>query len=306
MNQTNLALLIGDANPGLGSEVAKLCGVTPVPLDNGIFADGETRIRIEGDVADTDLFVIQSTSTPTNDRLMRLALIAEAAHAAGAARITAVIPYFGYARQDVRHSRGEPLAARLAARILGAAGVDRVVTLELHSKALESAFDMPLIALDADELLLAAIRNWRLSNLTVVAPDAGAVKRAQRYASALGVPLALVAKTRPRPDVSAVVQVLGEVAGRTCLLVDDMASTGGTIAGAALALREAATADIHALFIHQVMAAGALERIRAAAVGWILTTDTVSQAPQPGIEVVSVAPVLAQTIRQLATGASRT
>lgn len=300
MNQTNLALLIGDANPALGSEVARLCGVSPTPLDNAAFADGETRIRIEGDVADADLFVIQSTSTPTNDRLMRLALIAEAAGAAGAARVTAVVPYFGYARQDLRHRSGEPLAARLAARILKAAGVSRVVTLELHSPALESAFDMPLVALDADELLLAAVRNWRLSNLSVVAPDAGALKRAQRYASALGVPLALVAKTRPRPDVSAAVQVLGEVAGRNCLLVDDMASTGGTIAGAALALREAGAADIHALFIHPVMAAGALERLRAAAVGWVLTTDTVCQAPQPGIEVVSVAPLLAQAIRSLA------
>jgi ribose-phosphate pyrophosphokinase len=300
--RTTSSLLIGDANPELGNEVALLCGMRVAAAEIAAFADGETRICISDDVDGSDLYVIQSTSPPTNEHLMHLALLADAASLAGAARITAVVPYFGYARQDVRHGVAEPLAARLAGRILVAAGVDRLVSLELHSAALESAFDVPLIALKADELLLPAIRSWQLADLTVVAPDAGAVKRAQRYASALDVPLALVAKSRPRPDVATPVHVLGDVAGRNCLLVDDMASTGGTLAGAAQALGEAGAGDIHALFIHRVMAAGALDRIRAAGIKRVLTTDSVrgNATAVANVEVVSIAPLLARSIGTLA------
>jgi ribose-phosphate pyrophosphokinase len=300
LQKPGIALVGGDAHPALAQDVARLCAATVVPTMVSAFADGETRVRIEADVADADLYVVQPTSTPTNERLMTLALIADAARGAGAARVTAVVPYFGYARQDVRKGAGEPRSARVAARLLASSGVDRIVVLELHSPALESAFDLPVVQLEADELMLPVVRSWGVADLTVVSPDAGGLKRAQRYASALAAPLAAVAKTRPRADVAVALQVLGDVRGRACLIVDDMASTGGTIAGAAQALLEAGAKEVNALFVHAVMAPGAVERIAAASVRRIVTTDSVRAAPDPRIQVVPIAPLLARTLARLA------
>jgi ribose-phosphate pyrophosphokinase len=213
------------------------------------------------------------------------------------------VPYFGYARQDVRKTGGEPRSARLAARLLADARVDRLVALELHSPALESAFDMPLVHLEADGPMLPVVRSWNVPDLTIVSPDAGGLKRAQRYALALSAPLAVVAKTRPAPDVAVVTGVLGDVRGRACLIVDDMASTGGTMAGAAHALLAAGASEVNALFVHAVMAPGALERIRAASVSRILTTDSVPAEPDRHVQVVSVAPLLARALERLAAPA---
>jgi len=295
-----IALAPGDAHPELARAIAALAGATLLPTLVSAFADGESRVRIDADVQDADLYIVQPTSTPTNERLMTLALLAEAARAAGAGRVTAVVPYFGYARQDVRNSVGEPRSAQLAARILRCAGVDRIVALELHTPALESAFEMPLVHLRADELMLPAIRSLGLSGLTVVSPDAGGLKRAQRYATALAAPLAVVAKTRPGADAAVALQVLGEVRGRACLIVDDMASTGGTVAGAARALLETGAAQVHALFVHAVMAPGALERICAASVRTIITTDSVPSASDRRVHVVPIAALIAQTLARLA------
>jgi ribose-phosphate pyrophosphokinase len=295
-----IALVIGDAHPELGQEIGRLAGATIIPAAVSAFADGETRIRIEADVRDADLYILQPTSSPTNERLMVLALIADAARGAGAARVTAIVPYFGYARQDVRKAAGEPRSAQLAARVLLAAGIDRLVGLELHSPALESAFEMPIVQLQADDLMLPAIRAWVIPDLVIVSPDAGGLKRAQRYALALEASLATVAKTRPRPDVAVPLQVLGDVRGRACLIVDDMASTGRTVGGAAEALLQAGAREVHALFIHAVMAPGALQRICAASVRRVLTTDSIRSESDPRLEVVSVAPLLARTLLQLA------
>ena len=297
---TAMVLVPGDAHPELAHGIAALLGATLIPTLISAFADGETRVRIETDVQDADVYIVQPTSAPTNERLMTLALLAEAACAAGAGRVTAVVPYFGYARQDVRNNTGEPRSAQLAARVLRCAGVERVVTIDLHSPALESAFEMPLIHLRADDLMLPAIRSCDFSQLTVVSPDAGGLKRAQRYAAALAAPLAVVAKTRPRADVAVARQVLGDIRGRACLIVDDMASTGGTIAGAAQGLLDAGAAQVHALFIHAVMAPGALERICAASVRTIVTTDSVRMASDPRVRVVPIAPLVAQTLARLA------
>jgi ribose-phosphate pyrophosphokinase len=299
-NPQRIAIVAGDAHPALAQSVIELCGARAIPATLGAFADGESRIRIDAAVEGADLYIVQPTCAPTNEHLMTLALLADAARGAGAARITAVVPYFGYARQDVRKSPGEPRSARLAARLLTAAGVDRLVVLELHSPALESAFDMPLIQLQADELMLPVISALGLPDLTVVSPDAGGLKRAQRYATGLAAPLAVIAKTRPRPDVSVAMQVLGEVAGRPCLIVDDMASTGGTVAGAAQVLLQAGAKEVHALFVHAVMAPGALQRIIDASVQRVITTDSIPTAPDPRVQVVPVAPLLARTLLRLA------
>ena len=295
-----ITVIAGDAHPALGQEVARLAHASVTPSSVSAFADGETRVCIEGDVQDADLYIVQPTSTPTNERLMTLALIADAARAGGAARITAVVPYFGYARQDVRKRPGEPRSAQLAARLLGVAGIDRMVTLDLHSPALESAFDMPLVHLQADELVLPVIRAWGVSGLAVVTPDAGGLKRAQRYAIGLEAPLAVIAKARPRPDVAVQLQVLGEVRGRSCLLVDDMASTGGTLVGAADALLEAGAREVHAVFVHAVLAPGAMQRLCAARLQRLLTTDSVPSTLDPRVQVVSIAPLLARAVLRLA------
>ena len=296
----SIALIAGDAHPELALEIAQRAGAELIPAAITAFADGETQVRIEGDLRAADLYIVQPTSAPTNERLMTLALLADAARAADAARITAVIPYFGYARQDVRNRPGEARSAQVAARILAVAGIDRVVALELHSPALESAFEMPLAHVRADELMLPVIRGWRLADLVVVSPDAGGVKRAQRYATALGAPLALIVKTRPRDDVAVALQALGEVRGRACVIVDDMASTGRTIAAAAQALFKAGAREVHALFVHAVMAPDALERIAAAGVRRIAATDSVPSARDPRLEIVPTASLLAIALTELA------
>jgi len=288
-----MILIPGDAHPELGREIARLAGIAPATVSISSFADGETRVRIEDDVRGADVVIVQPMSAPANDRLMTLALLAEAARVAGAQRVSAVIPYFAYARQDVRKHPGEPRSAQLAARILATAGIERAIALELHSPALESAFPMPLVHLQADELLLPIARERRCA---IVSPDAGGLKRAQRYAAALGAPLAVVVKSRPGPDVATALQVLGEVRGQSCLIVDDMASTGRTIAGAAQALLAAGAREVHAMFVHAVMAPGALERIRAAGVRSIVTTDSVRVVAEPGVEVVSCAPLFVRAL----------
>ncbi len=295
------ALAAGDAHPRLAEEIARLLGRSLVPVSVSAFADGETRIRIDAEVQGADLYVVQPTSNPTNERLMTLALIADAARGAGASRITAVMPYFGYARQDVRKNAGEPRSAQLAARLLRCAGFDRALVLEPHSPALEMAFDMPFMSLQADAALLPVVRSWNLAGLVVVSPDAGGFKRAQRYASALGAPVAVIAKVRPGVDAAVAVQVLGEVRGRPCLIVDDMTSTGNTLAGAAEALSRAGATQIHAVVVHAVMAPGAMERLDAAPLQRMLTTDSVPATPAPGVQIVPIAPLLARAIESLAS-----
>lgn len=293
---TSIALIAGDAHPQLAQRVAEQCGASLVPATIARFADGETRVRIEGDVGGREVYVVQPTSPPVNEHLMSLALLADAARAAGAARVTAVVPYFGYARQDARKAAGEPRSAQLACRLLEAAGVARVIALELHSPVLDSAFRIPLVHLQADAVALPALRAWRLRALGIVAPDAGGLKRAQRYAGALGAPLAVVTKTRTGPDAVATLQVLGDVRGRDCVIVDDLVSTGSTIAGAAQALRAAGAASVHAFFVHAVMSADALERFAAAGVQRLATTDSVPLEPRRGLEVLSVASLLAAAL----------
>jgi ribose-phosphate pyrophosphokinase len=293
-----LRIIAGNAHPELGARVAQAAGAELVPCTQSAFADGEPRVRIEGDVEGAEVCIVQPTAPPVNDHLLALALLADAARTAGAARLTAVLPYFGYARQDVLKRPGEARSAQVAARVLEGAGFDRLVLLELHSPALESAFRIPVAHLAADDAVLPALLAWRLRELVVVSPDAGGLKRAQRYASLLHAPVAVVAKTRPGADVSSALAVLGDVEGRECLIVDDMASTGGTIAGAAQALKDAGAAAVHAFFVHAILAPGALERMKVAGVQRIAATDTVVPLyARPNLlSTVPVAPLLARAL----------
>ncbi len=263
------------------------------------FADGETRIAIASDLRGEDVFIVQPTSPPVNAHLMTLALMIDAAKAAGAARVTALVPYFGYARQEQRSQPGSPLSAQVAARLLAAVGLDRIVVLDLHAPALESAFPMPATLLTSQELFLPEVQDWRLENAIVVSPDAGGLKRAQRFAAALNAGLAVVAKDRPQADRAAPLQVLGDVRDRACIIVDDMASTGRTLAGAAESLRRAGAREVHAIFTHAVMSAEALDRLLAAPIKRMVASDSISAAQHPRVTVVRTAPLLAKTVRYL-------
>lgn len=295
-----MILVSGNAHPALGEALASQLAIPLAKAEVTSFADGETRVRVDHDVRDESVFIVQPTCPPVNDHLFVLALIADAVRAAGAARVTAIVPYFGYARQEVRSRPGDPRSAQVASRFLGSVAIDHLVVLDLHAPALESALPMPATLLGAEELFLPQIKAWRLRNPVIVSPDAGGLKRAQRYATALQTSLAVIAKHRPQPDVAAVVQVLGEVRDRTCLIVDDMASTGNTLASAAEALRQAGAREIRAVVTHAVMAPGAQERLSAAGFAKLLTSDSIPVVSNQLLEVVPVAPLLARTVRYLA------
>jgi ribose-phosphate pyrophosphokinase len=292
-------LISGDANPALAAKIAKELKVTLEPVEAGTFADGETRVHIAADVRDATVVIIQPTSPPVNNHLMTLALLADAARAAGAARVIGVLPYFGYSRQEQRSRPGEARSAQVVARFLGAVQIDHLVSLDLHAPALESALPMPAILLRPDSLFLPIIREWDLGNLTIVAPDAGGMKRAQRFASQLNAELAVIAKARQRPDVGSPLNVLGIVRDRDCVIVDDMASTGRTLVGAANALRNVGARTIHAVFTHAIMANGALERLSTAPLDKLVTSDSVPLTLQTRLKVISTAALLAAAIREI-------
>jgi ribose-phosphate pyrophosphokinase len=194
---------------------------------------------------------------------------------------------------------GDPRSAQIVAKLLAAVDLGHLVVLDMHAPSLESALPMPCTLLRAEDLFVPVIDRWGINDLVIVAPDAGGLKRAQRFASRLNAGLAIVAKDRPKPDIAAPLCVMGDVNGRTCVIVDDLASTGRTLAGAAEALRRAGARDVHAVFTHAVMTSQAVERLMAAPLGRIATTDSVPAAPHPRIEVVSTAALLAQTVREL-------
>jgi ribose-phosphate pyrophosphokinase len=292
-------VLAGNAHPALAEALARELKAPLVTAEVGAFADGETRVHVSQDVRAAVVFIVQPTCPPVNDHLMVLALLADAVRAAGAARVTGIVPYFGYARQEQRSRPGDPRSAQVASRLLGCVGLDHLVTVDLHAPALESALPMPATLLHAEEVFLPLVKSWGIRDLAVVSPDAGGLKRAQRYALALDAPLAVIVKERPRPDTAAPLLVLGEVKDRVCLVVDDMASTGRTLAGAADVLRQAGAKEVHAIFTHAVVAPGAVERLFAAQLGRVLTSDSLPVAADRWLEVVPVAPLLARAVRSL-------
>jgi ribose-phosphate pyrophosphokinase len=294
-----LKVVSGNAHPALAQQVAHDLGLTVDVAEVSSFADGETRVHVAHDVRDAAVVLVQPTGPPVNEHLMVLALLADAVRAAGAAKVTAIVPYFGYARQEQRSRSGDPRSAQVVSRLLGSVGIDHLVTLDLHAPALESALPMPATLLHAEELFLPRIKSWRLRDLTVVSPDAGGMKRAQRFALALEAPLVVVAKQRPQADIAIPLQVLGDVRDRVCLIVDDMASTGRTLSGAADALRRAGAREVRGIFTHAVMAPGAEDRLFGAQFAKLMSTDSIPVTGKEWLEIVPIAPLLAKTIRHL-------
>lgn len=301
---TGFLVFGGTANPGLAEAVAREMGVAAGAAETERFPDGEVTVRLEESVRGKDVFVVQPTSPPVNDNLMELLAFADAARRSAAGRITAVVPYFGYARADRRNQRREPITASLVAALMQAAGIAHVVTVDLHTPQIEGFFSIPVDSLSAVGTLAGELRGRVAPDTVVVSPDAGRVKLATEYARELDAPLAVLHKRRQSGSETETTQLVGEVEGRPCLLVDDIVSTGGTLVGSVRALREAGAAGVRVAATHGLFLRDALGRLAAEGVEELLVTDTV---PPPGadrtaVRVASIAPELAATIRKLLYG----
>jgi len=295
----NVSLVSGNAHPVLAKNLAHQLGMPLVMAEVTAFADGETQVHVAHDVRDASVFIVQPTCTPVNEHLMVLALLADAVRAAGAAHVTAIVPYFGYARQEQRARSGYPRSAQVVSRLLGSVGIDHLVVLDLHAPALESALPMPCSLLHAEEIFLPRVKSWHLRDLVVVSPDAGGMKRAQRYALALDAPLAVVAKQRLQADETTPLALLGDVRDRVCLIVDDMASTGRTLIGAADLLRRAGAREVRGIVTHAVMAPGCEDRLFTAQFAKLLTSDSIPVVGNAWLEVIPITPLLVKTVRYL-------
>jgi len=300
-----LALFTGNANPALAHDIARQLQVPVARSTVGKFSDGEINVEIMENIRGRDVFLVQSTCPPANNTLMELLVMADACRRASAARITAVVPYFGYARQDRRpRATRAPITARLVADMMGAAGIERLLTLDLHADQIQGFFDFPVDNVYGSPVLLADVWARSYPNLIVVSPDVGGVVRARALAKQLDdADLAIIDKRRPRPNESKVMNIIGNVAGCTCVLIDDMVDTAGTLCLAAQALKDAGAVRVVAYITHPVLSGAAVERIGKSALDELVVTDTIplSEAGRAcnRIRQLSVAPLLGETIRRI-------
>ncbi|MGW0181894.1 ribose-phosphate diphosphokinase [Nocardia sp. NPDC003345] len=305
-NQKNLMLFAGRSHPELAEQVAKELDVHVTPQVARDFANGEIFVRFEESVRGSDAFVLQSFPAPLNQWLMEQLIMIDALKRGSAKRITAILPFYPYARQDKKHRGREPISARLVADLLKTAGADRIVTVDLHTDQIQGFFDGPVDHMHAQLQLAEYVRNnYSLDNITVVSPDSGRVRVAEKWADSLdGAPLAFIHKTRDPlvPNQVKSNRVVGSVEGRTCILIDDMIDTGGTIAGAVNVLREAGAGDVVIAATHGVLSAPAAERLASCGAREVVVTNTLPITEDkkfPQLTVLSIAPLLARTIREV-------
>ena len=300
-----LALFAGNANPALAHDVAKHLSVPLGRAYVGRFSDGEVNVELMENVRGRDVFILQPTCPPANDMLMELLIMVDACRRASAARITAVVPYFGYARQDRRpRATRMAIAAKLVANMLSSAGVTRLLTIDLHAEQIQGFFDIPVDNVYASPVLLGDVWKQGYRNMIVVSPDVGGVARARALAKRLDdADLAIIDKRRPRPNESKVMNIIGEVAGKTCVLIDDMVDTAGTLCQAAQALKDEGATKVVAYITHPVLSGNAVERISNSALDELVVTDTIPLSPPAKacgrIRQLTVAGLLAETIRRI-------
>ncbi|GIX39454.1 MAG: ribose-phosphate pyrophosphokinase [Silanimonas sp.] len=311
MRKQNLLLFTGNANRPLALSVCRELGVPLGKALVGRFSDGEVQVEIEENVRGQDVFVLQPTCAPTAENLMELLVLVDALKRASAASITAVVPYFGYARQDRRpRSARVPITAKVAAKMFGAVGTDRLLTIDLHADQIQGFFDIPVDNVYSSPLLLADI--WRThgtANLIVVSPDVGGVVRARSIAKRLDdADLAIIDKRRPKANVATVMNIIGDVADKTCVLVDDIVDTAGTLCAAAAALKANGARKVVAYCTHPVLSGAAISNITNSQLDELVVTDTIPLSETarlcPRIRQLSVAQLLAETIRRIAFGES--
>jgi ribose-phosphate pyrophosphokinase len=307
----NTVLFTGNANPVLAQEIAKHLGAELGQAAVGRFSDGEVTVEIRQNVRARDVFVMQPTCAPTNENLMELLIMVDALKRASARRITAVIPYFGYARQDRRpRSTRVPISAKVVANLLETVGVERLLTMDLHADQIQGFFDIPVDNIYASPVLLSDLKSKAYPNLVVISPDVGGVVRARALAKQLGCDLAIIDKRRPTANVSEVMHVIGEIEGRNCVIMDDMIDTAGTLVKAAEVLKERGARSVYAYCTHPVFSGSAVERIGASQIDEVVITNTIplSDAAKacPKIRQLSVAFLFAETIRRISDGESVT
>ncbi|RDV84638.1 ribose-phosphate diphosphokinase [Ammonifex thiophilus] len=295
----NMLIFSGNANPKLAADICQYLGVPLGDCVVGRFSDGEIFVRINENVRGADVFVIQPTCSPVNENLMELLIMIDALRRASARRITAVIPYYGYARQD-RKTRGrEPITAKLVANLITAAGARRVLTVDLHAGQIQGFFDIPVDHLPAGPLLAQHLMARGLKDVVVVSPDVGGVVRARELAKRIGAPLAVIDKRRPEPNEAEVMNVIGPVQGKTAVMVDDIIDTAGTITKGAEALVAWGAKEVYVVCTHPVFSGQAVERLKTPAIKEIFVTDTIPLPPEKRLDkitVVSVAPLLGEVI----------
>lgn len=294
-------IFAGSCGKHLTQQICARLGLDEGRIDIRRFSDGEVRVKINENVRGANCYVVQSTCTPVNENLMELLLITDALSRASAGSITAIIPYYGYARQDRKDEGRVSLSAKLVANLITVAGTDRVITIDLHSAQIQGFFDIPLDHLYAAPVLVDYIKSRKMSEFVVVSPDVGNVKRARAYANRLNSPLAIIDKRRPEPNVAEVMNIIGEVEGKTIFIFDDMIDTAGTLVGAAVALKQRGVKEIYACCTHPVLSGKAKERLAASPIKSIIVTDTIPQDDKSldKLTIVSVAPLLAETIRRV-------
>jgi ribose-phosphate pyrophosphokinase len=307
----NTVLFTGNANRELAQEISSSLGVELGRAKVGHFSDGEADIEIYQNVRARDVFVVQSTCAPTNEHLMELLIMVDALKRASARRITAVIPYFGYARQDRRpRSTRVPISAKVVANLLETVGVERVLTMDLHADQIQGFFDIPVDNIYASPVLLADLKSKNYQDLVVVSPDVGGVVRARALAKQLGCDLAIIDKRRPTANVSEVMHVIGEIEGRNCVIMDDMIDTAGTLVKAAEVLKERGAKRVYAYCTHAVFSGPAIERIAKSQLDEVVITNTIpmndAAKANKKIRHLSVAFLFAETIRRITDGESVT
>ena len=301
-----LRIFSGNANPDLAYKIAKHLDLTPGRLHVARFADGEVQVKIEESVRGMDVFLVQPTCAPVNETLMELLILVDAFRRASARRITLVMPYFGYARQDKKIKPREPVTARLVADLITVAGAHRVLSIDLHAKQIQGFFQLPLDHLYAGPLLGAYFAEQGLTDhdTVVVSPDVGGVGRARGMAEMLHSPLAIIAKRRPEPNQVEIMEIIGDVKNKTCVMVDDMIDTGGSIVSGACALMDRGARRVFACCTHPVLSGPAVDRIEKSPIAELIITDTIpvsdeKRTPSSKIKVISVAPLLASAIHRI-------
>jgi ribose-phosphate pyrophosphokinase len=297
-----LRIFTGNAHPALGESICKALGVPLGRAHLARFSDGEVWFQIKDNVRGADVFVVQPTAPPVNENLMELLVMLDAFKRSSASRLTAVIPYYGYARQDRKDKPRVPISAKLVADLLSAAGTDRVLTMDLHAAQIQAFFDVPVDHLFAAPVIMDHVSKLKLPDLTVVSPDAGGVERARAYAKRLDAALAIVDKRRDQPNVAEVHNVIGDVEGRTALIVDDIVDTGGTLTKVAEAIKEAGAREVLASCTHAVLSGNAIERIAMSSLSKLLVTDSIPLAPEKRIDKIvqlSIADLMAKAIKNI-------
>ena len=301
MRHGNLQLVAGNANPELADRIADLLGIERSPARVGRFPDGEIDVQVNDNVRGNDVFIVQSTSPPVNDNLMELLILIDAVRRASADRVTAVIPYFGYARKDRKDEGRVPITAKLIANCLVVAGVHRVLTVDLHAPQIQGFFDIPVDHLYAAPVIRGHFADQQLEDITVVAPDVGSSKMARGYAERLGGDLAIVDKRRISGDTVEAGAVIGAVEGRNVLMIDDMISTAGSITEAAAVVKRLGAKSVRIAASHGVLCGPARERLRGAPIDELVLTDTIAvdSAGLANLTVLSIAPLLADAINRV-------